>query len=363
MKRILVSPLSWGLGHATRDLPLIRYFLKRGHKVTIAATGRAFSLLQQEVPECDFEHLEDYPPPYSSGRYFVPKFLAMAPLMLWAIEQESIRVRKIFRKQKFDMILSDNRFRVRSDHIPSFVIAHQLRFMTPPSIHYMDFLTEFFNYIYLAPFKGIIVPDMPHPTQNMAGRLAHDLHWLKHSKKVYYAGVLSSVKKMDVPQDIDLFFSISGPEPQRTQLEKIILDRVGDVKAGRIVVTLGKPEVKEVRQIGDRITVYGFLDRTRQTEMMNRAQMVICRSGYTTVMELAELGKKALFIPTPGQTEQEYLGRYYEDRGYFHSVSQFELDLPRDIERARQMTGLPFTSNTQANVERLYQDLFAPVLD
>ena len=80
-------------------------------------------------------------------------------------------------------------------------------------------------------------------------------------------------------------------------------------------------------------------------------------------MELAELGKKALFIPTPGQTEQEYLGRYYEDRGYFHSVSQYELDMERDVEKARQMTGVPFAHDTQANLERLYKDLFAPVLD
>jgi uncharacterized protein (TIGR00661 family) len=362
MKRILVSPLSWGLGHATRDLPIIRHLLDRGHQVTVAATGRALSLLQREVPQCEFVHLEDYPPPYSSGRYFVPKFLAMAPLMLWAIETETIRVRRIFRRTKFDMILSDNRFRVRSDHIPSFVIAHQLRFMTPPAISYMDFLTEFFNYLYLAPFDRIIVPDVDDPKVNLAGRLAHDMRWLKSSKKVYYAGIISSVVKREVPQDIDLFISISGPEPQRTQLEKIIFDRVDEVKAGRIVITLGKPEVKETRELSDRITVHGFLDRDGQGEMMNRAQLVVCRSGYTTVMELAELGKKALFIPTPGQTEQEYLGRYYAERGYFHSVSQYELDLVRDIERARQMTGAPFVSDTRENVARLYEEVFKPAL-
>jgi uncharacterized protein (TIGR00661 family) len=362
MKRILVSPLSWGLGHATRDLPIIRHLLDRGHEVTVAACGRAFSLLQRELPQCEFVKLDDYPSPYSAGRYFVPKFLAMAPLMLWAIEMESLHVRKILRHKKFDMILSDNRFRVRSRHIPSFVIAHQLRFMTPPAVHYMDFVTEFFNYLYLSPFDRIIVPDVADETTNLAGRLAHQMHWLKNSKKVYYAGIISSVTKRTVAQDIDLFISISGPEPQRSQLEKIILDRVGDLKAGRIVITLGKPEVKETRQLSDRITVHGFLDRDGQGEMMNRAQLVVCRSGYTTVMELAELGKKALFIPTPGQTEQEYLGRYYAERGYFHSVSQYDLDLERDIEKARQLAGTPFPSNSQENIERLYEEVFKPAL-
>jgi hypothetical protein len=80
-------------------------------------------------------------------------------------------------------------------------------------------------------------------------------------------------------------------------------------------------------------------------------------------MELAELGRKALFIPTPGQTEQEYLARYYEERGYFHSVSQFKLDLPHDLETARSMTGVPFKADTRTNVEKLYRELFAPVLE
>jgi len=188
------------------------------------------------------------------------------------------------------------------------------------------------------------------------------MRWLK-PEKIFYAGVLASVARMDVPRDVDLFISISGPEVQRVGLERIILGQVRQVDLPRIVITLGKPEVMDVRPLSDRITVYGFLDRAGQQEMMNRAHLVVCRSGYTTVMELAELGKKALLIPTPGQTEQEYLARYYAQRGFFHAVSQYNLDLVRDIEKARQTTGAPFACDTRANVERLYHDLFAPILD
>jgi uncharacterized protein (TIGR00661 family) len=362
MKHVLVSPLSWGLGHATRDLPIIRHLLARGHSVTVAAVGRALALLKQEVPQCEFVEIKDYPTPYSATRFFVPKFLAMAPVMLAAIERETILLRRVLRKQKFDLILSDNRFRIRSHDTPSFCIAHQLRFMTPQSLRFFEFLTEFFNWLYLKPFDRIIVPDTADAVQNLSGRMSHQMRWLK-GDKVYYAGVVASVARMDVPEDVDLFISISGPEPQRTQLERIVMDRIGEVKAGRIVITLGKPEVKEVRQAGPNVTVYGYLDRKGQQEMMNRARMVVCRSGYTTVMELAELGKKALMIPTPGQTEQEYLGRFYAERGFYHCVSQYKLDLARDIEVARGMTGVPFASHTQANVEKLYDDLFAPILD
>ena len=362
MKHVLVSPLSWGLGHATRDLPIIRYLQARGHHVTVAATGRALSLLQREAPQCDFVEIEDYPTPYSATRYFVPKFLAMSPIMLKAIMREKRAFAKILKTRRFDLILSDNRFNIRSADTPSFVISHQLRFMTPPKLRTFEFLTEFFNWIYLRPFDRIIVPDAADDTQNLTGRMSHQMRWLK-SNKIYYAGVLAGVARMNVPEDVDLFISISGPEPQRTEFERIVMDHVREIKLGRIVITLGKPEVKDVQQMTDNITVYGYLDRQGQQEMMNRARMVVCRSGYTTVMELAELGKKALMIPTPGQTEQEYLGRYYQEQGFYHSVSQYSLDLPRDIEMARQMTGVPFKTNTQANLERLYNDLFAPVLD
>jgi len=363
MKRILVSPLSWGLGHATRDLPIIRDFLARGHHVTVAAEGRALALLKQESPQCEFVELKDYPPPYSASRFFVPKFLAMAPKMLKAIAREAHNVHALLRERKFDLILSDNRFNVRSRDVPSFVISHQLRFMTPPGTAWFEPVTEYFNYRYLRLFDRIIVPDLSDEQANLTGRLAHEMNWLAKTGKVYYAGVLSSAARAETAQDVDVFISISGPEPQRTELQRIVLEHIPHVDAGRVVIALGQPEVKEVRQLSDRITVYGYLDRTGQQEMLNRAKLVVCRSGYTTIMELAELGKKALLIPTPGQTEQEYLGRYYAARGYFHSVSQFALDLEHDLEQARSTGGVPFACDTKANVEKLYKDLFAPVLD
>jgi UDP-N-acetylglucosamine transferase subunit ALG13 len=235
--------------------------------------------------------------------------------------------------------------------------------MTPPGFGAFEIVTETFNYLYMHKFDRIIVPDAADPTENLSGRLSHEMRFLKAPQKVYYAGVLTSVARMNVVQDVDLFISISGPDPPRAQMEEFILAQVGKLDLPRIVITLGKPEDRGVRQLSDRVTVYGFLDRARQQEMLNRAKMVACRSGYTTMMELAELGRKALIIPTPGQTEQEYLGRYCRERGIFHSVSQYELDLVRDVEIAGRMTGLTFSTDTQANVERLYHDLFAPILE
>ena len=357
-----VAPLSWGLGHATRDLPIIRRFLDLGHEVWILTSGRSLSLLRHEVPQCKFVELIDYPTPYTKSRWFVLKFAAFIPLMLKAIRREHNEARKLIEREKFDLILSDNRFGVRHEDFPSFFISHQLRFAAPAVLWPFQVIGEFFNRSHHKHFRRVIVPDVADPQNNLSGKLAHQLYWPK-KERYHYAGVLSSMRKMDIPQDVDLFISISGPEPQRTEFERIIMRQMDALKRlGRVVIALGKPEVTEEQHPAENVEVHGFLDRRHQQEMMNRAKMIISRSGYTTVMEIAELGRKALFVPTPGQTEQEYLSQFYEKVGQFHSVSQFKLDITRDVEAARRFPGLAGEHDTQRNVDRLFAEVFDPVL-
>ena len=357
-KKILVSPLSWGLGHATRDLPIIRRFLELGHEVTIASSGRSLELLKHEVPGCRFLLLEDYPPPYTSSRWFILKFAKYVPRMLAAMRRERLAARELIERERFDLIVSDNRFGVRHEKVPSFFISHQLRFVAPWFLWPFEVVGEWFNRTSHRHFDRVIVPDVADERANLSGKLAHRLFWPGRGR-YYYAGILSSTQRADTDEDVDVFITISGPEPQRTEFERIVMAQLDTLKSmGRVVITLGKPEVQEVTHPAANIEVHGFLKRDRQQEMMNRARMIVSRSGYTTVMEIAELGKKALFIPTPGQTEQIYLSRYYEKSGLFHSVGQYHLDLARDIERARQFPGLAGRHNSPANVERLFADLF-----
>lgn len=358
-KKILVSPLSWGLGHATRDLPIIRRFLADGHDVTILSSGRCLELLRQEVPQCRFITLEDYPTPYTRSRWFILKFARFIPRMLAAIRRERRAAREIIEREKFDLVFSDNRFGVRHPDVPSFFLSHQLRFAAPWFLWPFQLLGEFFNRTHHRKFKRVIVPDVADEDRNLSGILAHHLHWPKRSR-YYYAGILSSTQRMDVEQDVDLLISISGPEPQRTEFENVVMSQLGALTGmQRVVIALGKPEVTGVEHPAPNVEVHGFLNRARQQEMMNRARLIVSRSGYTTVMEIAELGKKALFIPTPGQTEQVYLSKFYEKTGQFHSVSQYELDLSRDIERARQYAGLGGGHDTAANVDHLFAEVFA----
>jgi UDP:flavonoid glycosyltransferase YjiC (YdhE family) len=371
MKRILVSPVSVGLGHATRDLPIIRDFLARGHHVTIAAQGRALRLLRHEVPQCEFIPFKDYPWPLTKTRHFIALFLAMGPWLQGAINAERRRFQRLLARRRFDLILSDHRYGIYAPDIPSFVICSLLYFMPPvrlrwrsfsPPLGHIEFFLEMYNARTFSRFDRIIIPDYEDPENNLSGRMTHDLLRFR-PEQLYYAGVLSSIRRQDGPQDVDVFITISGVEPQQSQLERLVLEQVERLPGRRIAVTLGRPEKRHLRQVGDRISVYGYLGRDEQQAMLNRAHLVVCRSSYTTIMELAELGKKALLIPHPGHPEQEYLAALYERRGWFHSVRQEDLDLVRDVGLARARPGFPFGADTQAGVARLYRDLFAPILD
>jgi hypothetical protein len=168
---------------------------------------------------------------------------------------------------------------------------------------------------------------------------------------------------MDIEQDLDFLVLISGPEPQRTRLEEILTPMLSDLD-GSTIALLGSPQQTTTRSVSDRCTLISYATTQEKVRLMNRAKFVICRSGYTSMMELAELNKRhGLFIPTPGQPEQEYLSYYYEKMGWFHSKSQYQLNLTQDIPLAMKYTGFPSMPPTKDNVVRLYDELLAQYLD
>jgi len=167
---------------------------------------------------------------------------------------------------------------------------------------------------------------------------------------------------MDVPEDLDFLISISGPEPQRSKLEEILLRQVQKLPGEKIVL-LGRPHNNFEKRLDSDTTVKSYVSHEEKNLLMNRAKFIISRSGYTTMMEIAELDKKhGLFTPTPGQTEQEYLSKYYEKQRWFYSRSQYKLNLTRDIEIAWDYTGFPAMSKTKDNVNRLYKEVLAQYL-
>jgi hypothetical protein len=362
MAHVLVSPLNWGLGHAMRDIPVIRTLHAHGHEVTIAACGNALAVLRQEFPDAPTIEYPDYPVPFSSGHLFVPRFCACLPFMLKAVAREHATLDAILAKDHYDLVISDNRLGVFSSQVPSIFISHQLHYHLPLLYWPAEILAIPANMFLHEQYNRIIVPDNPPGPLSLAGKLSRPQTDVARDR-VFFSGILSGTSQMACTQDLDYLVIISGPEPQRTILEKIILARIGELN-GSGVVLLGNPQgSKAAFRRGD-WTCIPYVPTEVKAELMNRAKCVICRSGYTTLMELAELGKtRALLIPTPGQTEQEYLSWYYREKGWFHSEAQDKLDLIDDVAATRNYPGFPAMSKTAENTHQLYEELLAGYLE
>lgn len=327
-KTIVYAIIDWGLGHVTRSTPIIKRLIKDGNKVILVSYGKALSMIKQEYPECEILEVKDTQIRYPKfGFLFVFAIVLQIPKMVLGWVHERQQIKKIVKEYHADLIITEMRLGFWHKKIPSVLITHQLRFHLPKRLQWAGILGEWFNRIVFAHFDRVFVPDAA-GNPNLSGILSHDSAISRHPK-VRHIGCLSSVVPSEnhVEEDIDYLISISGPEPQRTEFEKKVLSQL-DRLDGKVVVTLGRPaENKNILRKDDKVTIYTHLNRADMNNMMQRAKHVICRSGYSTVMELLALSKSAMFIPTPGQTEQEYLGEIYREQGLFTSCSQEELDL------------------------------------
>lgn len=348
--KIIYGVCSWGLGHATRSLPVMRRLIDEDNELTIISSGRSLNLLRNELGE-NIEYIEipDYPMLLSeNARQFMAKSVIYWPMFIRRMQSGLSQVTKMLETRKCDLIISDARYDIYSKKIPSFFISHQIRIMNPLRIKMLESGSEIFNLFFFKRFVAVIVPD--YKEDNISGDLSHNLKKLDE-KKIHYVGVLSDFKKKNKKKDIDYLISISGPEPQRTLLEKKLLSQTDQLK-GNIVVTLGKTEKKE-KYTSKNIKTYSFLTKEKREELLNRAKLVVSRSGYSTILDLAVIGSKALMTPTPGQIEQEYLAEYHNKKRTFYSVNQNSIDLPRDVEIANKATGITRKCDVKKSVENI----------
>ena len=345
--RILYALCTWGIGHATRSLPVIRAILREGHEVEIMSSGRALSLLRAELGDSvEYHDIPDYPSPYSSTKLgFYAKFGLELPSILRGIKREHGFVEKMISRRGYRRIISDNRYGVYHPSVPSYLITHQLRFIAPGRRAAIESAGERFVAGNSERFTGFIVPD------DEEGRLSGELSRNPRipQSKILYSGPLSDFRRKESAQDIGLLISISGPEPQRSILERKIMESSGDFPENT-VITLGKSEKRSEKRLGNAV-IYSYLPKDRREDVMNRAEMVLSRSGYSTLMDLAVLGKRAVFVPTPGQTEQEYLSQYHMERGTYFSMEQRNFSLSEALNRSKGYGGIRMDG--KRSVERI----------
>lgn len=338
--RVLVAPLDWGLGHTTRCIPLIHGLLEAGAEVWLAGNERQQHVLQAEFPALPFLRLRGYGVRYTRAGYLLALGLfRQAPRILQCIRYENKWLRHQVKQHGFRAVISDNRFGLWHPQIKSIFITHQLHLQAPFAA-----LARRINYRYINRFTECWIPDQPAP-DGLAGALSRN-----HPAPAIptrYIGWLSRLHPPESPGPQDqLLISLSGPEPQRSVLEEQILRDIAHYP-GNAVIVRGVPENASLIPSTTQLRFYNHLPAADFSKEAARASLIISRSGYSTVMDLAVMRKKSVLIPTPGQGEQEYLAKWLEEKHWACCLPPSGFSLSLALQKAASFHYQPFPEHRE----------------
>ena len=332
--KILICPLDWGLGHAARDVAIIQGLQDAGHEVILAGDGGTLELLRSEFPKLEnirFPSLVRIR--YSSHIPAWLKITLLSPLLLYEVFTEHFRLGTIIRQLQPDIVISDNRYGLWNRKVRSILVSHQLSIRLPQFARFLEYPVYHVLRMFIGKFDQCWIPDFPEEN-NLSGNLSH--HYPLPGNAVFigvisrFSGSYQASEARDVTPP-ELLILLSGPEPQRSILQKIVLKQVLSLKT-RCVILQGLPGKSRRTDLSPTVTMYNHLPSAELKHLLLSAGCVICRAGYTGIMDLAIMQKKALIIPTPGQTEQEYLAEYLSDRAIFLTCKQDDLDIESALE-------------------------------
>ncbi|MFM1877111.1 MAG: hypothetical protein RL266_2848 [Bacteroidota bacterium] len=335
-KRILIAPLDWGLGHATRCIPIIRYILETGNQPIIAASGRPLTLLKAEFPHVETYEFEGYNITYPEGAGMAWKMFRSTPHILKRIRDEELELKELVKNLKFDAVISDNRFGLHTDLVPCVYMTHQVMIKAPV----LETTLYRMHMNYMRKFTHVWVPDRE--ADGLSGDLSHRLPLPRNGR---FIGPLSRFHSLQPEQTTDVVILISGPEPQRTRFEKLVLDQMQKFP-GSVVAVVGRPDDDFDRTEGQ-LRMVSHLDAEHLQKEIAKARLVVSRSGYSTIMDLAAMGKQAVFVPTPGQTEQEYLAQRYHAEGTHMMMTQSRFNLQQAWDERDRFSGFEPRENVE----------------
>lgn len=337
-KHILIAPLDWGLGHTTRVMPLISHIQSLGHIPIVAGNATQRSFIKETFSKIENIHLDGYDITYSKwNKWAQAGILAQLPHIQRAIAREHVWLKNLTQERKIDGIISDNRYGLFHQHIPSVILTHQLQVRSGLG-NFTDRAIQKIHYKYLNRFGATWVVDAQN-SLGLAGNLSHTKTLPHHTS---YIGLLSRFAPVagSATGGGPFLVLLSGPEPQRGALSHILWQQVQRYP-GNVVFVEGTEQAQPPAGIPAHITWHQRLHGAAAEQAIRNADIIVCRSGYSTLMDLVALQKKAILIPTPGQTEQEYLGHTLHKQGIFYSTQQKGFDLNASLAAAQQF---PFHS-------------------
>jgi UDP:flavonoid glycosyltransferase YjiC (YdhE family) len=280
--------------------------IRANFEPVIASDGNALELLRKEFPSLKSYKLPSYNIHYTKkGKSLKLRLLFRIPSIISIVNNERKRIHEIIEKEKIKGLISDNRLGVYSNKIPSVYITHQLNVLSGNT----TFLTSKIHQRIIQKYDECWVPDTAN-SDNLTGVLGH----LKGNRlSVNYMGIVSrfQFRKSDIKYD--LLVLLSGPEPQRTTLESKLLTELRHYK-GSVLVVRGVLSKQNSIVTPSKFKVVDYMLTGELEEAINQSNVVIARSGYSTIMDLAVLEKKAFLIPTPGQFEQQYLAERMNEK-------------------------------------------------
>ena len=329
--RILIAPLDWGLGHVTRSVPLIRHILSLGHTVIFAGNESQQKYVRSVYPALHYINLEGYNVSYARSKYgMIPRIALQIPRLRKMIRTEQAWLQETIKALHIDAVLSDNRYGLYSKLVPCVFITHQLQVRTGYSRH-LDHLLLRLHYRFIEKFTHCWIVD-EQEDNGLSGALAHPARLPK--VKTDYIGLLSQCAGSAVrPQPGNEFYVLillSGTEPQRSMLSELLWKKA--IKSDQhIIFVEGSEQATVPASIPPHISYHKRLSADELSTAIETASIVICRSGYSSIMDLIALNKKAVLIPTPGQTEQEYLGQYLGKQKIFMVSDQKKFDLQTSL--------------------------------
>jgi predicted glycosyltransferase len=331
-KKILLVPLNWGLGHASRIIPLISVLKSAGISIVIGGSPSHISFIQNEFNDLDTLVIPHLHIKLNGKKRQGLRILLQIPMFLLNIFNEHRALKKIISKYKIDTVISDNCYGLWNHEIHSIFITHQIRIKLPPAIKFLENPINKINRNLLGKYDECWVPDIEEDG-GLAGELSHPETVFP---KLKFIGIMSRFNSFKLSYNPDqnehtgkLLIIISGPENQRTIFENIIKNELKNLGEWAIwTVIRGLPLATENNLPS------GWFNHLPTHELGNlimQSDYIICRSGYSSIMDLSTLGRTALLIPTPGQTEQEYLAGFLSKKGLFAMQKQEDFNLREGI--------------------------------
>lgn len=341
--------------------PLICKLLQSNMEVMLASGGKAGELLKTEFPALRFFDMPSFTIRYSKSKSQVFQIIFQLPAILSGIIKEHRWLKKTVSLHHIDVVISDNRYGLFHKKILCIFISHQIFPLLPSGLKWMEPLVHAFLGLFVRSFSRCWIPDNEDPVRNLTGILSHRYDLFHNA---VFMGILSRFSELHGGYDgktseyYDITIVLSGPEPQRTILEEILVRQIEETTyKTAIICGLQQPVLQNYYRLSSTVDFYYHLPVEAFRDILLHTGIIICRSGYSTIMDLIEIGRPAILIPTPGQSEQEYLAGYLSQQGFFCTMNQQYFNLRKALQ-LYQSTKFSRPEIFITRTENYLQDLF-----